>query len=299
MEIPMTPLDAMRRARSLALRAWPLWSVRMSAIGAILTGLAAAAPDTLLQIWNALPDEIRTRFPDSIAHAIPTLLFVATIVVRLIPQKSAGERQSLLKSTSGKVAPKAAGGITAAALALIASVIAVEGGYVNHPADPGGETNMGITKQVAVSNGYVGPMRTLPRSVAESIYYDRYLVAPGYAALISIDAAVTEELFDTSVNMGPSRPSTWFQRSTNALCGTTLTIDGRLGPGTIAAYQSCQAKLGAAPLCVATLGILDAWQSGEYARLIGANPKLEVFRKGWIGNRIGNVDRRKCATVKA
>lgn len=293
----MTPLDAMRRVRSLALRAWPLWSVRMSAIGAILTGLAAAAPDMLLQIWNALPDDIRSLFPASISHVVPTLLFVATIVVRLIPQTPAAERRSLWKSISGKVGPKA--GLTAAAIAMIASVIAVEGGYVNHPADPGGETNMGITKQVAVANGYVGPMRTLPRSVAESIYFDRYLVAPGYAALISIDAAVTEELFDTSVNMGPSRPSTWFQRSTNALCGTTLTIDGRLGPGSIAAYQSCQVRLGAAPLCIATLGILDAWQSGEYARLIGANPKLEVFRKGWIGNRIGNVDRRKCATVKA
>ena len=293
----MTPLDAMRRVRSLMLRAWPLWSVRMSAIGAILTGLAAAAPDTLLQIWNSLPDEIRSVFPASSSHGLPTLLFVATIVVRLIPQTPAADRRSLWESVSGKVGPKA--GLTAAAIAMIASVIAVEGGYVNHPADPGGETNMGITKQVAVANGYVGPMRTLPRGVAESIYYDRYLVAPGYAALISIDAAVTEELFDTSVNMGASRPSTWFQRSTNALCGTTLTIDGRLGPGSIAAYQSCQAKLGAAPLCVATLGILDAWQSGEYARLIGANPKLQVFQKGWIANRIGNVDRRKCATVKA
>lgn len=293
----MTPLDAMRRVRSLALRAWPLWSVRMSAIGAILTGLAAAAPDTLLQVWNALPDDVRALVPTSVANIIPTLLFVATIAVRLMDQKPASERRSLWKSISGKVGPKA--GLTAAAIAMIASVIAVEGGYVNHPADPGGETNMGITKQVAVANGYVGPMRTLPRGVAESIYYDRYLVAPGYAALISIDAAVTEELFDTSVNMGPSRPSTWFQRSTNALCGTTLTIDGRLGPGSMAAYQSCQAKIGAAPLCVATLGILDAWQSGEYARLIGANPKLQVFQKGWIANRIGNVDRRKCATVKA
>ncbi len=290
-------LDALRRVRSLWLRAWPLWSVRMSALGALLTAFAAAAPDTLLQVWNALPDEIRAAFPESVAHVVPTLLFIATIVVRLIPQTPAGDRKSLWKSLGGKVGPKA--GLTAAAIAMIASVIAVEGGYVNHPADPGGETNMGITKQVAVANGYIGPMRTLPRGVAESIYYDRFLVGPGYAGLISIDAAVTEELFDTSVNMGPSRPSTWFQRSTNALCGTTLTIDGRLGPGSIAAYQSCQAKLGASPLCVATLGILDAWQSGEYARLIGANPKLEVFRKGWIGNRIGNVDRRKCVTVKA
>lgn len=292
-------LDALRRVRSLWLRAWPLWSVRMSALGALLTGLAAATPDTLLQIWNALPDEVRGAFPESFAHVIPTLLFVATIVVRLIPQAPADERKSLWKSVSGKVVPKAAGGIAAAAIAMIASVIVVEGGYVNHPADPGGETNMGITKKVAVANGYVGPMRSMPRSVPESIYYDQYLVRPGYAPLISIDAAVTEELFDTSVNMGPSRPSTWFQRSTNALCGTTLTIDGRLGPGSIAAYRTCQGKIGPAPLCVATLGILDAWQSGEYARLIGANPKLQVFQKGWIANRVGNVDRRKCAAVKA
>jgi len=295
----MNVLDVKRRARSLWLRAWPLWSVRMSALGALLTAFAAAAPDTLLQIWNALPDNLRSVFPEAVAHALPTILFIATIVVRLIPQKSTDDRRSLWKSISGKVAPKAAGGIAAAAIAMIASVIAVEGGYVNHPADPGGETNMGITKKVAVANGYAGPMRSLPRSVAESIYYDRYLVTPGYATLIPVDAAVTEELFDTSVNMGPSRPSTWFQRSTNALCGTTLTIDGRLGPNSIAAYRTCQGKLGAAPLCVATLGILDAWQSGEYARLIGANPKLQVFQKGWIALRIGNVDRRKCSSVKA
>jgi lysozyme family protein len=295
----MHPRDAMRRVRSLWLRAWPLWSVRMSAIGAILTAFAAAAPDTLLQIWNALPDDIRGLLPETIGRAIPTLLFVATIVVRLIPQKPAAERRSLWRSISGKVAPKTAGGIAAAAIAMIASVIAVEGGYVNHPADPGGETNMGITKKVAVANGYVGPMRSLPRGVAESIYYQRYLVQPGYAALIPVDAAVTEELFDTSVNMGPSRPSTWFQRSTNALCGTTLRIDGQLGPGSVAAYRSCQAKIGAAPLCVATLGILDAWQSGEYARLIGANPKLQAFQKGWQANRIGNVDRARCKAVTA
>ncbi len=295
----MNPLDAMRRVRDLWSRAWPLWSVRMSALGAILTALAAAAPDTLLQAWNALPDDVRSLFPDSIARVVPTLLFVATIVARLIPQKPAAERRSLWRSTSGKVAPKTAGGMAAAAIAMIASVIAVEGGYVNHPADPGGETNMGITKKVALENGYVGPMRELPRGVVESIYYQRYLVAPGYAALIPIDAAVTEELFDTGVNMGPARPSTWFQRSTNALCGTTLTIDGRLGPSSVAAYRSCQARLGAVPLCVATLGILDAWQSGEYARLIGANPKLQAFQRGWQANRIGNVDRARCKAVPA
>ncbi len=274
--------------------AWRLWSVRLSALGALLTTFAAAAPDTLLQIWNGLPDDVRAVFPETFVRVIPTLLFVATIVARLIPQKAAADRRSLWKSITGKVAPKAAGGIAAAALAMIAGVIAVEGGYVNHPADPGGETHMGITKAVAVQNGYTGPMRTLPREVAESIYYRRYLIQPGYAPLVTIDAAVTEELFDTTVNMGPARPSTWFQQSINILCGATLATDGRVGPGTIAAYRACQGKLGASNLCVATLANLDAAQGTEYARLVRVNPKLKVFYKGWVAHRVGNVDRRKC-----
>lgn len=60
---PMTRLDVMRRIRSFVLRAWSLWSVRMPAIGAILTGFAVAAPDALLQIWNALRDQIRSLVP--------------------------------------------------------------------------------------------------------------------------------------------------------------------------------------------------------------------------------------------
>lgn len=177
---------------------------------------------------------------------------------------------------------------------MLAGVIAVEGGYVNHPADPGGETNMGITKTVARHSGYTGPMRTLPRDVAEGIYYDQYLVQPGYAPLVSVDAAVTEELFDTTVNMGYPRPSRWFQLSINSLCGTKLPIDGHVGAGTVAAYSSCQNRVGATKLCVATLNSLDGYQLAEYKRLVRANPSLQVFYKGWTRNRIGNVDRHKC-----
>jgi lysozyme family protein len=99
---------------------------------------------------------------------------------------------------------------------MIAATIALEGGYVNHPADPGGETNMGITKKVAVNKGYVGPMRTLPREVAESIYYEDYIVAPGFEPLIAMNAPVVEELYDTASNMGPrARRASFSSRSTN------------------------------------------------------------------------------------
>jgi lysozyme family protein len=184
--------------------------------------------------------------------------------------------------------------IGAAALAIIGAAIALEGGYVNHKADPGGETNMGITVQVARENGYTGPMRTLPREVAESIYYDRYLVKPGLEPLIAIDAAVTEELFDTTVNMGAPRPSRWFQESINDLCASRLSVDGKIGGKTIAAYASCQKETGAAKLCVRMLDRLDAKQRAEYDRLVRVNSSLKVFHKGWVAHRIGNVERAKC-----
>lgn len=191
------------------------------------------------------------------------------------------------------------GKIGATALTIIGAAIALEGGYVDHKADPGGETNMGITVQVARENGYTGPMRTLPRSIAESIYYDRYLVRPGLAPLISIDAAVTEELFDTTVNMGPARPSRWFQLSINELCGARIAVDGKIGGQTIAAYATCQKQVSAATLCVRMLDSLDLRQKAEYARLVRVNPSLGVFHKGWVAHRIGNVDRRKCGKAGA
>lgn len=114
----MNPLDALRRARDLWARAWPLWSVRVSALGAIITAFAAATPATALQIWNTLPADIRALLPDSIASLISAALFVLTIVVRMIPQTPAADRNSLLRSISGKVTGKA-GGIAAAVAAAV------------------------------------------------------------------------------------------------------------------------------------------------------------------------------------
>lgn len=201
------------------------------------------------------------------------------------------------RAIAAEDAPKRSRGrraIPAVALAMIAATITLEGGYVNHPADPGGETNMGITKKVAVNKGYVGPMRELPRDIAESIYYDDYIVAPGFEPLIPMNAPVVEELYDTGSNMGPQRPSRFFQQSINELCGTSIVPDGRVGPGTTAAFASCQNRLGAAAMCVSMLNKLDSKQKAEYERLVRVNPKLRIFLRGWIANRVGNVDRRKC-----
>jgi len=280
-------------------QAWRWWSVRVSAIGAILMAAAIAAPDVLNALWTGLPPELRALVPDHLASKISLGLFVLTIAARLLPQPAPGAWRGLFRSTAGAVKPKTAGKIAAAALAIIAATMSLEGGYVFHPADPGGETNRGVTKRVAVEEGYRGPMRTLPKEVATSIHYRRYLVAPGFLPMVDLAAPVAAELFDTAVNMGPARPSGWFQQGLNDLCAARLVVDGRVGPATIAAYRACRPRLGPARLCLAMLARLDDRQAGEYDRLVAVNPKLRVFRRGWQAHRIGNVDRATCSAVAA
>ena len=53
---------------------------------------------------------------------------------------------------------------------FIERVLSHEGGYANHPKDPGGETNWGVTKRTAQANGYTGSMRAMTRAQAIEIY---------------------------------------------------------------------------------------------------------------------------------
>lgn len=196
------------------------------------------------------------------------------------------------------------GALGLALVGILASVYAVEGGYANHPDDPGGATRYGITERVARSAGYRGDMRHFPkrcdgpaRACADAIYLKDYIVAPGYLAVIEIEPAVGSELVDTGVNMGPRRPSRWFQEGLATLGSPRVRVDGSLGPSDIAAYRVLQRNRGAAPACVAMLDLLDARQEREYRRIASAKPRSRVFLKGWLRTRIGNVDRGSCGKV--
>lgn len=189
---------------------------------------------------------------------------------------------------------KVKGGVAASVTVILAAIFAVEGGYVNDPADRGGETNMGITKKVAVAHGYSGPMRDLPKGVARDIYIATYIEAPGFMPIVAAEPAVAEELVDSGVNMGPVRPSRWFQQSLNHLAGAKLKVDGRVGPASVAAFKGYQLRVGRVPSCVAMLDRLDAVQLAFYDGLVRADPTQKRFYKGWKRMRIGNVDRRHC-----
>ena len=174
---------------------------------------------------------------------------------------------------------------------ILAAVGLNEGGYVNHPNDPGGATNHGITEAVARKDGYTGHMRNFPKEWANDIIFTGYIKEPGFLPIIEISPAVGEEIVDSAVNFGPARPSCWFQQSLNELgASPRLKVDCRIGPRSIEAFQWFTGKR----FCVAMLDKMDAKQTAEYQRLVRVNPKLKVFYRGWINKRVGNVDRKKC-----
>jgi hypothetical protein len=69
--------------------AWKLWSVRLSALGTLLSTVALAVPDFIYAAWQSLPDEITDRLPANYTMIVPLVLFVATMVARVIAQKNA------------------------------------------------------------------------------------------------------------------------------------------------------------------------------------------------------------------
>lgn len=173
---------------------------------------------------------------------------------------------------------------------ILDEVLAVEGGYVNDPADAGGETNWGVTVAVARQNGYTGAMRDMPKETAREIYRNRYVVEPGFAAIATVSEAIAAELVDTGVNMGQVVAGRFLQRALNALNnGATayadVTVDGRVGPATMTAlrrYLQARGKPGE----VVMLRALNALQGARYIELAEARPANERFVYGWMSNRV-------------
>ena len=194
---------------------------------------------------------------------------------------------------------KTKGGIGAAIALLIASIFAVEGGFVDNPADPGGATNHGVTERVARADGYTGDMRMLPKARATDIIKRNYIVKPGYLPLVAADVHVAHEVIDSGYNAGPSRSTRWLQESLNHLNNRgrdyrDIAEDGLMGPGTMAAVEALQRRRGKALACQLLVKLMDAKQAQHYARLAAANDKFETFMVGWVRTRIGNVDWSQC-----
>lgn len=148
-------------------------------------------------------------------------------------------------------------------------LIGHEGGYVNHPQDPGGETNWGITLRTARSEGYTGSMRDLTREQAREIYRTAYWQR---ARCDEYDGAIAFQVFDAAVNHGIGNSIRFLQRAVG------VADDGVMGQVTMSAIKAMSvtdviARFNAARLMFYTN--LSTWPT---------------FGKGWARRVAGNLN---------
>jgi lysozyme family protein len=144
---------------------------------------------------------------------------------------------------------------------VIEMVLHHEGGYVNHPSDPGGETKYGISKRAYPEIDIV----SLTEEDAGEIYFKDY-----WSKIKGDDLppAVACVVMDYSVNSGISRASKALQRA----CGNEAG-DGIIGPHTLASVWTTVKEKG------------EEYVVNEVTRIrqefIRGLSIYETFGKGW------------------
>jgi lysozyme family protein len=146
-----------------------------------------------------------------------------------------------------------------------------EGGFVNHPSDPGGMTNLGVTK--ATWENWVGresdeaEMRGLTPEKVEPLYKKKYFDAVrGDELPMGLDYL----MFDFAVNAGAGRAIKTLQTAVG------VTPDGGFGPMTMAAVQA-----------VDPVELIERFSQAkeDFYRSLTT---FATFGKGWL-NRVADV----------
>src|SRR5947209_9020455 len=153
----------------------------------------------------------------------------------------------------------------------IRRVLLSEGGYVNHPSDPGGPTNFGITlrdyRKFVKSNATAADVRAMKVEEAKAIYRGKYWnVVRGDDLPAGLDYC----LFDYAVNSGTGRAPKVLQR----VLGAPAT--GRMDEATLAAARGRDARALSQAVC------------DERLRFLQGLKTWPVFGRGW-SKRVGEV----------
>ncbi len=151
-----------------------------------------------------------------------------------------------------------------------------EGGYVNHPRDPGGITNLGVTKATwddwTGRNNTAADMRALTPAKVEPLYKARYW---DVNRCDDLPAGVALCVFDFGVNAGPARAARYLQKEVG------VAADGKIGPATIAAVKSFVTNTGGAEL----VRRYQRAREGYYRQL----RTFDTFGRGWL-RRVSEVE---------
>lgn len=164
--------------------------------------------------------------------------------------------------------------------ACLAFTLKYEGGYVDHPADPGGATNLGVTR-ATLAKWRGAPVtkaqvKALTREEAARIYRRFYWEPAGGDHLPpGVDAVV----FDWAVHSGPRRSLRALQKV------LALNADGAPGPALARALVYADAAQTIASLCRERRAFL--------ARLKG----FRVFGRGW-SRRVDALEKTALAMAR-
>ena len=150
-------------------------------------------------------------------------------------------------------------------------MLASEGGYVNHPSDPGGMTNLGVTKRVWEE--WVGresnekEMRSLTPEMVEPLYKRKFWDA---CKCDDLPSGIDYLVFDFAVNAGVGRSAKILQTAVGA------TPDGGIGPMTLASVNA-----------IPEAELIEKFSQAKEDFYRSLNT-LETFGKGWL-NRVAAV----------
>jgi len=155
--------------------------------------------------------------------------------------------------------------------AALQALLKHEGGYVNHPSDPGGMTNLGVTKRVWEE--WVGhevdekQMRALTPELVAPLYKKKFC---DKVCVDELPTGLDLAVFDLAVNSGPGRAAKMLQKVLG------VTQDGAIGPQTLAKAVNVDSSK------------LIADYNAERLAFLQALPTWGTFGKGW-GRRVAEV----------
>jgi len=136
----------------------------------------------------------------------------------------------------------------------LAKVLIHEGGYVNHPADPGGETNKGVTRRVYDAyrqrkNLPIQSVRYISNAEVAEIYRFQYW---NNCLGDHLPKGVDYVVFDGAVNSGPKQSIIWLQQALGL-----PQADGSIGNATLQAVENAEPRALIADICARRMGFLQ------------------------------------------
>ncbi len=149
-----------------------------------------------------------------------------------------------------------------------------EGGYINSPNDPGGETNYGISSR---SFPHID-IKNLTKQQAKAIYKKEFWNANPFFNELK-DEEIAAKLFLAVVHMGVKQACKLMQRAVRSW--QYLEADGIIGNKSITAIN----KLKASELIPA----FNSEVAGYYRTLVAKRPELKVFINGWLNRAYGKL----------